>query len=373
MGVGPARATREERASFALPSPQQKCCPRRRPPPPPLFNLHAMASPPPTLLALGALATPDAAAALAPAPFPPLPAGARLTLVPGGFGFACVVVQGGTLVAGGQFGAPAAGALPTESPLVAAAAGYDAVVVVDATGAVYDTGIGRSPNLWERVPLPPRVAVSAVAAGARHAAALDAGGTVWCWCGAGDGSNEASPAGAVAALGPAGAIRSPPLSSVACGALHTLAGCSVPTRGGVWAWGSTLRGQCGVACASALPTPTPVPALAGVDVVAVAAGACHSLAQTAGGGVVSWGAGAALGRGGGRDDAAPAAVALGAADAVSISAGASHSIALDADGGVWLWGRVGGAGADTPRAARVPCPPAAAAAAGWWHALILTR
>ena len=259
----------------------------------------------------------------------------------------------------------------------------DSIVVVDADGRVFGagwncdgqaTGALSPPPFapWTRVPLP--VAIRSVAVGQRHALALDAGGTVWAWGGATGGGRPA------AVLGPA---TSHPSSSVvtaiAAGGRHSLAATHAPHA--VLAWGDNLRGQCGAAACGEVATPTPIPTLAGVGVVALGAGAAHSVAVTAAGQALAWGAGVALGReeatdDAPRDDCTPSAVdggGLADVDLVSVSTGAHHTVAVDSCGGAWVWGTVGGgrdaAGAPPRRIAH----GATAAVAGWWHGLVVMR
>ncbi len=100
--------------------------------------------------------------------------------------------------------------------------------------------------------------------------------------------------------------------AVAAGAWHSLA---LRADGVVLAWGNTSDGQCDV-------PPTLPPALA------IAAGGYHSLALQADGTVAVWGA----------NDYAQTNVPAGLAGVIGISAGTWHSLALRRDGTVAAWG-----------------------------------
>ncbi|PWK84962.1 alpha-tubulin suppressor-like RCC1 family protein [Lentzea atacamensis] len=89
------------------------------------------------------------------------------------------------------------------------------------------------------------------------------------------------------------------------------------SRGAVKAWGSNLAGQ------------TDVPLAASSGVVAIDAGADHSLALKADGSVIAWGEG-----GLGQTDV-PLAATSGV---IAIAAGTSHNLALKANGSVIAWG-----------------------------------
>lgn len=314
-----------------------------------------------TIVAFGAVGPHcDPTTPLHPAPLAlePGTTHADIILAPGGFGFGAAVVHGELVVTHGGAGPPVAAPPPTDARIVAVAACIDTLYAVDARGRVFGAGCNGAgqatggapttePAPWTHIPLP--VPVSVVSAGERHALALDAAGVVWGW---GAATGDGTPA---TLLGP-----SPRVAAIAAGGRHSLAAL---TDGGVCAWGDNLRGQCGMEACTEVVRPTSVPALAGVAVVAVAAGAHHSVAVTAAGDVVEWG---------GAAGAAPRAVPLGV-DVVSATCGAHHTMALDSDGGVWLWGAVGGgrgARRQPPRRLEVG-GRAVAAAAGWWHGLVV--
>ena len=83
-------------------------------------------------------------------------------------------------------------------------------------------------------------------------------------------------------------------------------------------------------------------AFAGRRVVAVSAGADHSLAITADGAVWSWGGGVSgkLGHGDQQDQLLPKKIeAFAGRRVVAVSAGREHSLATTADGAVFTWGK----------------------------------
>jgi hypothetical protein len=100
--------------------------------------------------------------------------------------------------------------------------------------------------------------------------------------------------------------------AVAAGAWHSLA---LRADGIILAWGDDSDGQCDVPATLA-------------NALAIAAGGYHSLAILANGTVTAWGA----------DDYGQTNVPAGLADVMGISAGTWHSVALRRDGTVMVWG-----------------------------------
>ena len=113
-----------------------------------------------------------------------------------------------------------------------------------------------------------------------------------------------------------GQISVPPglsnVVAIAAGAWHSLA---LRANGLVVSWGNDFNGQ------SDVPSDL-------TDAVAIAAGAFHSLAIRANGTVAAWGA----------DDYGQSSVPVGLAGVIGIAAGTWHSLALLADGTVAAWG-----------------------------------
>ncbi len=132
-------------------------------------------------------------------------------------------------------------------------------------------------------------------------------------------------------------------ASIAAGANHSLA---LKSDGTMLAWGYDFYGQLGDNASYGGPSDnkaTPVPvASAASGIVAIAAGAFHSLALKADGTMLAWGYGTfgQLGDGGtlpSTNKPTPSAIP-GVTGIVAIAAGNSHSLALKSDGTVLAWG-----------------------------------
>lgn len=157
----------------------------------------------------------------------------------------------------------------------------------------------------------------------------------------GDGSTTRRLA-AVATDG-SGVLAGKTLTAITGGAFHSLALCS---DGSVAAWGYNSRGQLGNGSTTDRSRPVTVDfSDAAGEVIAISAGAYHSLALRADGRVVAWGYNnhGQLGTGNKvtflRPVLVPAAGALAGKQVVAVSAGSFQSFALCADGTVAAWGR----------------------------------
>jgi len=123
---------------------------------------------------------------------------------------------------------------------------------------------------------------------------------------------------------------------VSAGGLHSLA---LPADGAVWSWGFGDFGRLGHGDEQDHSQPKKIEAFAGRRVVAVSASIEHSLALTADGAVWSWGGGyiAMLGYGDQQRQLLPKKVeALAGQRVVAVSAGAWHSLAITSDGALAL-------------------------------------
>ena len=186
--------------------------------------------------------------------------------------------------------------------------------------------------------------VVAVSAGGEHSLALSADGAVWSWGWGGfgrlghgdDEQRQPLPKKVEALIGQR-------VVAVSAGGLHSFA---ITADGAVWSWGCGLHGQLGHGDQQNQLLPKKIEAFADQRVVAVSAGAYHSLALTADGAVWSWGWGddgdtrfGKLGHGDQQNQLLPKKVeALAGQRVVAVSAGGDHSLALAANGAVWSCG-----------------------------------
>ena len=156
-------------------------------------------------------------------------------------------------------------------------------------------------------------------------------------------TNSGTPV-AVTTASPPLAVRT--LLALSAGAAHSLALCS---DGSLFSWGNNYNGGLGngTNISSGLPvavTTTGTP-LAGKGVVAVSAGGSHSLALCSDGTLAAWGYSyyGQLGNGTTTSSSVPVAVTtagtpLAGKAMVAISAGGTHSLALCSDGTLAAWG-----------------------------------
>ncbi len=190
--------------------------------------------------------------------------------------------------------------------------------------------------------------VIAVAAGAFHSLALCSDGTLAAWGSNGNGrlgDNSTSDSHTPVAVDTTGPLAGKTVITMAAGWSHSMALCS---DGTVTTWGSNMWGQLGNNSATTEShTPMAVDtsgALAGKKVVAVAAGAEHSLALCSDGTLVGWGMGVYGQLGNHSTLGSPVPVALNSFGAlagrtvVAIAAGYSNSLALCSDGTLAAWG-----------------------------------
>lgn len=175
--------------------------------------------------------------------------------------------------------------------------------------------------------------VTAVSAGVYHSLALDANGAVWTWGNNIDGRLGDGTSGNSRPY----AYRLPNLPrivAISAGALHSVA---VAADGSVWAWGSNEYLQLGVTGISQRAVPALVPGLSGITQVRTRYN--HNIAVDVAGNAWAWGAGTTgqLGDGGATTRAAPVKVSA-LSGVVGIDAGLSHTLAVTHDGQLWSWG-----------------------------------
>ena len=223
-----------------------------------------------------------------------------------------------------------------------------------------------------------------IKAGVSHTCALTAGGGVKCWGGnelgqVGDGSTETreSP---VEVVGTGGIGRLSGVSAIAAGAHHT---CAITAGGEVQCWGDGLAGQLGNG--SLASSTVPVKVLDLPAAVAIAAGDTHTCAITLDRAVLCWGSNESgqLGTGIGASSRYPVAVNVGSNDlygAVAVAAGGSHACVIMSGGrGVKCWGLNDqgqlGDGSQVNRAVPVDVSPGyyAQITAGYKHTCVMTE
>ncbi len=203
--------------------------------------------------------------------------------------------------------------------------------------------------------------VRAIAAGDDFDIALLSDGTVVSWGQSAELGRPIRSSGATTCLGGACSNVPKPVSglsdvvAIAAGATHTLA---LRADGIVMAWGVNDFGQLGQGSFGGNHrTPAPVKHLAGVS--AIAAGSGFSLALRSGGTVVAWGRGdvGQLGTGSAGGSDVPVAV-RGVHHVHTLAGGGDHGLALDADGTVMAWGgdHSGELGVPATSSALVTCP-----------------
>ena len=190
--------------------------------------------------------------------------------------------------------------------------------------------------------------VTSIAAGNGHSLALTSDGMVisWGFNSSGQlGNNDTVDSWVPVAVNTTGALAGKTVTSIAASSNHSLA---LTSEGNVYAWGYNGLGMLGNnSVADSSPVPVAVDtssALFGKTVIALAAGEGHCLALTSDGLVYSWGDGThgQLGNNTSTYSLVPVPVntsgALAGKTVVAIAAGASHSMALTSDGLVYAWG-----------------------------------
>ena len=126
------------------------------------------------------------------------------------------------------------------------------------------------------------------------------------------------------------------ITAVAAGNDFTLA---LKNDGTVWAWGNNDNGQLGDGSTTQRTSPVQVGGLAGMKIVAIAAGFDHAVALKNDGTVWAWGNNSKgqLGNGTTVDSATPVPVGW-LSGIITISAGFRYTVALNYDKTVWTWG-----------------------------------
>ncbi|MGH9321358.1 MAG: chitobiase/beta-hexosaminidase C-terminal domain-containing protein, partial [Vicinamibacteria bacterium] len=274
------------------------------------------------------------------------------------------------------------GSTPTTTdPTIASGASITLLTSLTLNVKAFKTGCEPSDLVTHDYTVNDTVTPRVIAAGSRHALAIQANNTGWAWGlnGSGqhgDGTSE-TPRESPQAISALASII-----DVDGGEFHTV---SLKTDQTVLGSGLNTEGQVGKGSTSPKEeTPVPVPGLTGI--IAVAAGGFHTLALKSDGTVFSYGRNdeGQLGT-----DDAPAdhpapvpVVGLSGATITAIDAGLRHSILLDSNGRVWTFGAndvgqlgVGTTPAQSPIPLEVeflPDETVTAIAAGEKHNLALT-
>ncbi len=230
--------------------------------------------------------------------------------------------------------------------VVAVAAGHYHVLALQGEGsepvaafAMGDNGhgqLGAGEQAEWLVHVAPVEDVVDAAAGKRHSLILDSQGTVWS-----SGLNFHGQLGSGSFSGygegrnqaaPVAGLES--VVAVAAGAFHSLA---LDEHGRVFSWGSNYKGQLGTGTRTSSPTPQLVGGLS--KVTAIAAAGHHSLALTEDGRVLGWGHNnhGQLGTGN-QDDSLTPTLVTGLDGVATLAAGSYHNLAVRTDGTVWAWG-----------------------------------
>lgn len=180
--------------------------------------------------------------------------------------------------------------------------------------------------------------VTAIAAGQSHTCVLTLSGGVKCW-----GNNFFGQLGDGTTIGHLNPVAVSGLdtgvTAITAGASHT---CALTATGGVKCWGLGFSGQLGDGNTLSHSNPVNVSGL-GSGVTAITAGNNHTCALTTTGSIKCWGDNASgqLGDGTQNGHTIPVDVNDLAAVATAITAGAYHTCALTSDGGAKCWGANG--------------------------------
>ena len=237
--------------------------------------------------------------------------------------------------------------IPSLSDVATIEGGREHALALTPGGSVYAWGWNRKGQVGNgstayTVTKPVEVLTNAIDIGAGHYSsfAVKDDGTVWGW-----GQNST---GQIGTGTTATHVRTPTqiagldgiaIVDVAGGRNHVLA---LTTGGEVYAWGSNHEGQLGDGTLTSSSMPVQVSTLSGI--VAIFAGRDHSLAVRSDGTVWAWGFNrhGELGDGTAKTRTLPVQVRRKNGDAlaniVAVAAGANHSLALRSDGTAWAWG-----------------------------------
>jgi alpha-tubulin suppressor-like RCC1 family protein len=201
----------------------------------------------------------------------------------------------------------------------------------DSLGQLGDDGAAATTRLPS--PATGLTGVAALSAFWEHACALRSDGSLACW--GANGQGQLGDGTTVNQKHPVAVAKLTGVTAVGTGVAHT---CAI-AGGKLSCWGSDANGQLGDGSAGATPTITAAEVPIS-DPIAVAVGAQHTCAVTAGGGAIfCWGLAASGQLGTGPIDMLPSPVAVPKlAGGIAIGAGTGFSCALTDDGAVFCWG-----------------------------------
>ncbi|KAL9263569.1 Ultraviolet-B receptor UVR8-like protein [Drosera capensis] len=221
-----------------------------------------------------------------------------------------------------------------------------------------------------------------ISAGASHSVALLSGNVICSWGRGEDGQlGHGDPADRLFPI-QLSALDDHDVTSITCGADHTIAYSESRTQVYSWGWGDF--GRLGHGNSSDLFSPQPIRALDGVKIRQIACGDSHCLAVTIQGEVASWGRNqnGQLGLGTTEDSLVPQKLlAFQGLSIKMVAAGAEHSAAVTEDGHVygWGWGRYGNLGLGDREDRNVPQKVASSnglkmilVACGWRHTIAVS-
>jgi alpha-tubulin suppressor-like RCC1 family protein len=217
---------------------------------------------------------------------------------------------------------------------------YGLSSAVKTNGTVWMWGVGDSEDILSFGSSPGQITgvsnVITAAVGSDHALALESNGTVWAW-----GENYFGQLGNGTTTDSSTPVQVAGLSNIVAicaGDKHNLA---LASNGVVWAWGYDEDGELGNGVTER-DSDVPVMVAELTNIVAIAAGASHSLAINNVGSLWAWGEDntGQLGDGGSAGSTNHPMQVLGLTNIISIDAGSDTSVALDDNGNLWQWGKV---------------------------------
>ncbi len=280
----------------------------------------------------------------------------EIVAIAGGGSHSLALKQNGTVLAWGRDGSGQLGndaaledkpkpvAVAGLTSIVAISAGYGHSLALKSDGTVFSWGddsdgqLGNDAVLLEQ-PIPVVVAgatnIVAISAGGTHSLALKSDGTILAW--GNDANGQLGNDAALVSKRTAEAVSDATgIIAIDAGANHSL---GLKSDGTLLAWGSDENGELGNDT-DKTDKPTPVLVSGLSDIIAIEGGRGHSIALKQNGTMLSWG-NDSYGQLG--DDrailprATPKAVAL-ATDVIAVSVGNRHTLALKQNGTLYSWG-----------------------------------